>query len=116
MAKSTDRLLVAIEQSKRAELWRFIHGLGISRVGAATARDLARHFGGLAELAAAKRDDFFQGGRMMVPGVSDSCSQAVVAYFNQRDNQSVVENLVTAGVKPTAAAVARQKVAAVDSR
>ena len=33
--KSTDNLLAAIETSKRAELWRVIHGLGITHVGVA---------------------------------------------------------------------------------
>jgi NAD-dependent DNA ligase len=39
--KSTDNLLAAIERSKGAELWRFIHGLGIPHVGTAAAKDLA---------------------------------------------------------------------------
>ncbi|OHE83325.1 MAG: DNA ligase (NAD(+)) LigA, partial [Verrucomicrobia bacterium RIFCSPLOWO2_12_FULL_64_8] len=38
--KSTDNLLAAIEASKRAELWRFINGLGIAHVGSAAAKDL----------------------------------------------------------------------------
>jgi DNA ligase (NAD+) len=42
--KSTDNLLAAIEASKGAELWRFIHGLGIPHVGAAAAKDLASRF------------------------------------------------------------------------
>ena len=39
--KSTDNLLAAIEDSKRRELWRLIHGLGIPHVGVAAAKDLA---------------------------------------------------------------------------
>ena len=53
--KSTDNLLAAIEASKRAELWRFIHGLGIPHVGAAAAKDLAARFGSLEALAEARR-------------------------------------------------------------
>lgn len=49
--KSVDRLLAAIEKSKRAELWRVIHGLGLPQVGASTAKDLARQCGSLAALA-----------------------------------------------------------------
>jgi DNA ligase (NAD+) len=49
--KSADRLLGAIEKSKRAELWRIVHGLGIPQVGAATAKDLARQCGSLAAVA-----------------------------------------------------------------
>jgi DNA ligase (NAD+) len=39
-------ILEAIESSKKSELWRFIHALGIERVGEATAKKLARLFGG----------------------------------------------------------------------
>jgi DNA ligase (NAD+) len=49
--KSVDRLLAAIEKSKRAELWRVIHGMGLPQVGASTAKDLARQCGNLAGLA-----------------------------------------------------------------
>lgn len=49
--KSVDRLLAAIERSKRAELWRVIHGLGLPQVGAVTAKDLARQCGSLVGLA-----------------------------------------------------------------
>jgi DNA ligase (NAD+) len=104
--KSSDRLLAAIEQSKHAELWRFIHGLGIPQIGAVTARDLARHFHGLAELAGAKRGDFIRGDQPLIPGVGESVSRAVFAYFNQVENRSVVENLLASGVNPTMAAVA----------
>ncbi|MDR0664418.1 MAG: NAD-dependent DNA ligase LigA [Helicobacteraceae bacterium] len=38
-------ILEAIEKSRRGELWRFIHALGIERVGEAAAKKLARLFG-----------------------------------------------------------------------
>ncbi len=98
--KSTDHLLLAIEQSKHAELWRFIHGLGIPQVGATTARDLACAFGGLAELARGRREYFFQDGRLLIPGVSDSAARAVLAHFSQVENQQVVESLLASGVRP----------------
>jgi DNA ligase (NAD+) len=49
--RSVDQLLAAIERSRRAELWRVIHGLGIPQVGVATAKELARRCGSLAGLA-----------------------------------------------------------------
>ncbi len=54
--KSTDNLLAAIEASKGAELWRFIHGLGIPHVGTAAAKDLAARFASLEALSEAKFD------------------------------------------------------------
>lgn len=52
--KSVDRLLAAIERSKRAELWRVIGGLGLPQVGAAAAKELARRHRSLAALAEAE--------------------------------------------------------------
>lgn len=52
--RTADRLLKAIEASKTAEMWRFIHGLGIRQVGLVGARELARTFGSLEALAAAE--------------------------------------------------------------
>ena len=45
--KSAANLLDAIEKSKNTTLARFIFALGIRNVGEATAKDLARYFGGL---------------------------------------------------------------------
>lgn len=70
-AKSVDRLLAAIEQSKRAELWRVIHGLGLPQVGAASAKELARQYGTLAAFAA--------DGAARVPALAASRSQNIVA-------------------------------------
>lgn len=50
--KSASRLLAAIERSKRADLWRVLHGLGIPQVGAGAAKQLARVHGTLGAFAA----------------------------------------------------------------
>ncbi|MBI5382176.1 MAG: NAD-dependent DNA ligase LigA [Opitutae bacterium] len=50
--KTAERLLATIAASRRAELWRFIHGLGVPQVGATSAKALARQHGSLAALAA----------------------------------------------------------------
>lgn len=54
---SADVLLAAIERSKRAELWRVIHGLGLPEIGAAKARALARQFPDLLRLAEATPEE-----------------------------------------------------------
>jgi DNA ligase (NAD+) len=102
VARSADNLLAAIERSKRAELWRFIHGLGIPHVGAATARDLAARFGCLDALAAAGYEDFIEGGGSAVSGVGEATARAILLYFNEARNRTVVESLAASGVRPTA--------------
>jgi DNA ligase (NAD+) len=93
-------LLAAIERGKRAELWRFIYGLGIPRVGAATARDLARAFGDLAALEHARAEDFAPGGRAAAAGIGDATARAIAAYFAAPKNRAIVEDLIAAGITP----------------
>jgi len=99
-AKSADRILSAIENSKHGELWRFINGLGIPQVGEAAARSLARHFGDLATLAHAQPKEFLQDGRPVIPGVKEGASRAVIAHFLLTENVTIVDRLVAAGVGP----------------
>jgi DNA ligase (NAD+) len=98
--KSADRLLAAIEQSKRAELWRFIAGLGIPQVGEVGARCLGKHFGGLSQLADAKSEDFFREGRTVIPGISEETARAILSHFALPENRRVVDRLLAAGIQP----------------
>ncbi len=97
VGKSTDRLLAAIEASKRAELWRFIYGLGIPQVGAVAAKEAARRYGSLAALAAAG-----SGEAVAASAASDSASRAIAAYFLEVRNRATIASLIAAGVRPTA--------------
>jgi len=95
--ESTDNLLAAIETSKRAELWRFVNGLGVMHVGAAAAKELAAKFGSLEALAAAPRDDL-----LSIGGIGDTMADAIIAHFNEPRNQILVSQLVNLGVTPAA--------------
>ena len=108
---STDRLLASIEASKRAELWRFIHGLGIPHVGAATARELARRYGSLPALAADAVETRTPGDFAEAPA-GEATTRAIADYFCDPHNRSVIADLVALGVKPafsTAAPASREK-------
>jgi DNA ligase (NAD+) len=101
--KSTDKLLAAIEASKGAELWRFIHGLGIPHVGVSSAKDLAAKFGGLEALAAAKREDFIgEKKATLIAGFGETMALAIVDHFNQPRNRTLVAELIDLGVAPEA--------------
>lgn len=90
VGKSTDRLLAAIEAAKRAELWRYVAGLGIPQVGAATAREMARRHGSLEAL--------LKPGAIEAP---DPAGRALAAYLAEPRNRAVIEGLIAAGVRPT---------------
>lgn len=102
VAKSTDKLLAAIEKSKTAELWRFVHGLGIPYVGAASAKDLAAHFGSLEALVEAKYADFIgEKKTSLIPGIGETMALALLDFFNNPKNRAFVSELSAVGVQPT---------------
>jgi len=102
--KSTDKLLAAIEASKRAELWRFIHGLGITHVGAAAAKDLAQRFGSFEALAHAKFEDFINEKKSVIEGIGETMAQAIMEHFNDPRNRLLVSELLELGIEPSAPA------------
>ena len=91
--KSALNLLDAIEKSRHTTLARFIYALGIRNVGEATAKDLARHFGGLDKLMAADAECLQQ-----VPEVGPVVAQSMVAFFAEPHNREVIAQLRAAGV------------------
>ncbi len=99
--KSTDKLLAAIETSKTAELWRVIHGLGITHVGAAAAKDLAKHFQDLPTLRAARMEDFIgEKKATLINGIGETMARAIVGYFQKPENAALVDELLAVGFAP----------------
>ncbi|HEU4622596.1 MAG TPA: helix-hairpin-helix domain-containing protein, partial [Burkholderiaceae bacterium] len=91
--KSAGNLVDAIERSKNTTLARFIFALGIRHVGETTAKDLARHFGGLDALMQADEAALLE-----VPDVGPIVAASVARFFAEPHNREVVEQLRAAGV------------------
>lgn len=91
--RSAQNVLAALEKSKRTTLPRFLFGLGIRHVGEATAKDLARHFGGLDAIMDATVDQLLQ-----VNDVGPVVAEAIHTFFAQPHNREVVEQLRACGV------------------
>ena len=91
--KSALNVLASLERSKNTSLPRFLYGLGIRHVGEATAKDLARHFGGLDALMAASTEQLLQ-----VRDVGPVVAQSLRAFFDQPHNREVVAQLRACGV------------------
>jgi DNA ligase (NAD+) len=103
--KSMDNLLAAIEASKKADLWRFIHGLGIPHVGSAAAKDLASRFGSLEALSQSRHADFIgEGKESLIAGIGATMAEAIIGHFNQPRNRTLVMDLASVGVSPRAPA------------
>ncbi|HZM46920.1 MAG TPA: NAD-dependent DNA ligase LigA [Burkholderiales bacterium] len=92
--KSAANLVAAITRSKHPTLARFIHALGISNVGEATARDLALHFGGMDALMGADI-----GTLQRVADVGPVVAESIVEFFSEPHNRKAVEDLLGAGIE-----------------
>ena len=91
--KSAANLVAALEASKRTTLARFLYALGIRHVGESTAKDLARHFGGIDRLMAASAEQLLE-----VNDVGPIVAQSIRAFFDQPHNVEVVEQLRAVGI------------------
>jgi DNA ligase (NAD+) len=92
--KSADNLLQSILQSKKTSLARFIFGLGIRHVGESTAKDLAKHFGGIYALMDAQMDEL-----LMVNDVGPVVADSIVSFMSEPHNREVIEQLLASGIE-----------------
>jgi len=91
--KSAQNLVDALEKSKHTTLPRFLFGLGIRHVGEATAKDLARHFGGIDRIMDASVEQL-----LAVRDVGPVVAHSIRTFFDQAHNREVVEQLRACGV------------------
>ncbi len=98
--QSTENLLAAIEARRTIPLERFIYALGVRQVGQSTARLLARNFGSYDALAVAMSEaqdsesEAFAG-LIAIDGIGPSVAADLVAFFSERHNRTVLEDLST---------------------
>jgi len=91
--KSAANLLAGLAKSKTTTLARFLYALGIRHVGETTAKDLARHFGGIDRLMDATVEQLLE-----VNDVGPVVAQSLRTFFDQPHNREVVEQLRAAGI------------------
>ena len=93
LAKATDKILAAIEDSKQNSPAKLLTGLGIFGVGSAAARDLIQHFGGLEKLSQATIEELQQ-----VPDVGEKTARRIKEFFDDADNLKILAELKEAGL------------------
>ena len=91
--KNTDKILAAIEESKKNSPEKLLTGFGILGVGIAAAKDLIRHFGGIMQLAQATIDDLKN-----VNDIGGVTAQHIADFFGDADNIKLIEELKTLGL------------------
>lgn len=98
--KSAANVITAIAASKSRDLWRLLHGLGITHVGEEAARKLAAHFGSLDKLAGATVEELQE-----CDDIGPVMAESIREFFSNDRNRAVIAKLNQAGVNPKAAIV-----------
>ena len=93
-AKSATNLVASIQRASRAELGRFLAGLGIPEVGVAVARQLARHFRSIDVLRQADEEALQE-----VDGVGPRMAEQIVGFFVEPHNAGVLDRLLDGRVE-----------------
>lgn len=89
-----EKIIAAIDDSRRARLDRMLFALGINHVGESTAKALATWFGELATIRRLPWPLF-----TVVPDIGAEVAQSLGHFFDQAGNQSVIDGLLAGGVK-----------------
>lgn len=94
--KSIDNLINAIDKSKGNSLERVLFGLGIKEVGAKMAKNLARIFTNIDNLANASEEELLE-----IPDVGPIVARSIVNWFSNEHNQQTIAALKEKGVNFT---------------
>jgi DNA ligase (NAD+) len=86
--KAAEKLVAAVEASRRAELWRFVSGLGVPGVGVTTAGILGKRFGTLDALMVATEAEL-----ATIKGVGAKQARELAGFFAEPETRRMVEEL-----------------------
>ena len=93
LAKNTDKVLAAIEESKKNSPVKLLTGLGIFGVGSSAARDLIRHFGGIEELSSASVEELLN-----IPDIGEITAKHIEKFFADEKNIRLLDELKNLGL------------------
>ncbi len=91
--KNTDKLLDAIEQSKKNEPFRLLTGFGIPNVGKAAAKSIMRQFRTVDALIGASREELTS-----VNDIGEVSADCIRNFFDNESNLEIIDRLKAAGV------------------
>ena len=92
--KSADNIIRSINASKSVPFARVLFGLGIRFVGETTAKYLAAHFKSLDAVMEASKEQLLE-----AEEVGDKIADAIIEYFADEQNRSIVQRLSIAGLQ-----------------
>ena len=88
--KSFDNMINAIETCRNIECYRFINSLGISGIGTANAKIIAKNFDDdIESIRLKKEDDYIQ-----IKDIGPILAKSIVGFFNNEKNKKIIDNLL----------------------
>lgn len=94
--KSSEKLLKAIEITKKNNIEKFIFGLGIRYIGNKAGKNLAKAFKSIDKLMNASYEEL-----LTVEEIGDKMAQSIVSFFEEEHNKKLIEKFREAGVNFT---------------
>jgi len=91
--KKVDKLLQAIEDSKKQTLDRLIFGLGIKHVGAKVAKTLIKVYPSMDQLIQSTYDDL-----IAINEIGEMIASSITSYFNHDKHLELIDKLKTYGL------------------
>lgn len=92
--KKVEKLLQAIEDSKKQSLDKLIFGLGIKHVGSKVAKVLVNKFGSMDALIDATYDDL-----VTINEIGEMIAKSLISYFEKPENIHLIEQLKQHGLQ-----------------
>ncbi len=108
--KSAENILNAIDASRENSVERLIFGLGIRHVGAKAAGILAEHFGDLATISQATKEEIVN-----LNTIGETIADSVVTYFENEEVHELMQELADRGVNLTYKGIRASQLAEVES-
>jgi DNA ligase (NAD+) len=94
--KSTENLLLALEESRKVPFERVLYALGIRYVGETVSKTLVKHFKTMEKIIATDIEML-----IAVDDIGDKIAESVVLYFSQQQNRDLIFNLEATGLQFT---------------
>lgn len=91
--RSAERLLQAIEESKKIPFEKVLFAIGIRYVGDTTAKKLARYFGSVDAIIAASKEDLIKADE-----VGDKIADSILDFFSREEHRGIIERLRSYGL------------------
>ena len=92
--RSCERFLASLAESRKVSFSRVLFALGIRYVGETTAKELACHFGNIAALMAASKEQLLE-----VQDVGEVIADSIIAFFSKEKNREEIGRLREAGLR-----------------